>query len=303
MTITSEIHSCYPLLPYLTYLLLLLIWYLRSKEEIYRHLSIDIKNGDSKEGVDVKGSVEKSLAHFFQPETREIKCEKCDDGVEASQTLRILKRYVDIIDRLHSLKTTSSNLYIFVSFYCISPKALLLHLKRFLVEEKITPSPEGNSDENSHPNSPQAPSYELVFKKNKAPVAIPANLSLDAFRVDSDIDKPRVDSSDKQEQTTTSASSLAGEYSLKSVVHHIGSRASSGHYTADAIRLCEKEQEPGETINVDTGADKEMEERWVMFDDGNSALTTLERVTKNINRQRNAYMLLYTMNEDENTIV
>jgi hypothetical protein len=290
MTIVSEIHLCYSLLPHLTHLLLLFIWSLRSKEEIYRHLSIDIKNGDGKEGVDVKGSVEKSLAHFFQPETREIKCEKCDDGVEASQTLRILKRYVGIFDRLHSLKTTISNLFIFVSFDPTSPKALLLHLKRFLVEEKINSSPEGNSDENSHPNSPQAPSYELIFKKNKAPVAIPANLSLDAFRVDSN---------DKQEQT----SSLSGEYSLKSVVHHIGSRASSGHYTADAIRLCEKEPAPGETIDVDTGTAKEMEERWVMFDDGNSALTTLERVTENMNRQRNAYMLLYTMDEEEKSIV
>jgi hypothetical protein len=174
----------------------------------------------------------------------------------------------------------------------------LLHLKRFIVEEKINSSPEGNSDENtdpnSPPNSPQAPSYELVFKKNKAPVAIPANLSLDAFLLESN---------DKQEQTTTSASSPSGEYSLKSVVHHIGSRASSGHYTADAIRLCEKEQEPGDATTAVPGTDKEMEERWVMFDDGNSALTTLDRVTKNINRQRNAYMLLYTMDEEEKAIV
>jgi hypothetical protein len=278
--------------------LFLLIWSLRSKEEIYRHLSIDIINGDDgKEGVDVKGSVEKSLAHFFQPETREIKCEKCDDGVDASQTLRILSRYVDILNRLYSLKSTCSNLFVFVSFGRISPKALLLHLKRFIVEEKINSSPEGNSDENSHPNSPQAkaPSYELVFKKNKAPVAIPANLSLDAFRVDSN---------DKQGQATTSASSPPVEYSLRSVVHHIGSRASSGHYTADAIRLCEKEQDPGDTTTTaDTGTEKEMEEKWVTFDDGNSTLTTLERVTKNINRQRNAYMLLYTMNEEEKAIV
>jgi hypothetical protein len=106
MLIASEIHSFYPLQPYLTFLLLLFIGTLRSKGEIYRHLSIDIINGDDgKAGVDVKGSVEKSLDHFFQPETREIKCEKCDDGVEASQTLRILSRYVGILDRLHSLKT------------------------------------------------------------------------------------------------------------------------------------------------------------------------------------------------------
>jgi ubiquitin C-terminal hydrolase len=201
-----------------------------------------------------------------------------------------------ILNRLYSLKTTGSNLFVFVSFGRISPKALLLHLKRFIVEEKINSSPGAKSDENSHPNSPQAkaPSYELVFKKNKAPVAIPVNLSLDAFRVESD---------GKEDQTVASVSSPSVEYSLRSVVHHIGSRASSGHYTADAIRLCEKDQEPGDTTTADTGTKKEMEEKWVMFDDGNAALTTLERVTKNINRQRNAYMLLYTMNEEERAIV
>jgi uncharacterized UBP type Zn finger protein len=55
-----------------------------SKEETYRHLSIDIiKDGglsyDSAELTTLsEASVEKSLAHFFQPEVREIKCEKCD---------------------------------------------------------------------------------------------------------------------------------------------------------------------------------------------------------------------------------
>jgi hypothetical protein len=122
MTIASEIHSCCPLQSHLTYLLLLLICSLRSNKEIYRHLSIAIEDGDGKEGVDVKDSVEKSLARFFQPETREIECENCDDGVEVSQTLRILKRYVGILDRLHSFKTTSSNPYIFVLSTVLVPR-------------------------------------------------------------------------------------------------------------------------------------------------------------------------------------
>jgi hypothetical protein len=264
---------------HLTYLLLLIILSLRSNKEIYRHLSIDIINGDGgNKGVDVKGSVEKSLANFFQPETREIKCDrKCNgvvcNGVDASQTRRILSRYVCILLLLHLLKTTSSNLFCFVSFDRRSPKALLLHLKRFIVEEKI---------------SPQAPTYEVVYKKNEAPVEIPTNLSLDALGVDS---------YNKQDQKTTSASSPLVEYFLKSVVHHKGPNATSGHYTADAIRLSEMEQECEDTTTA-----KEMEERWFHFDDSKSAPTTLKEVTSTPS-QCTAYMLLYTVNEDYKAIV
>jgi hypothetical protein len=197
-----------------------------------------------------------------------------------------------ILNQLYSPKTTASNLSIFVSFGHISPKALLLHLKRFIVEDKINSSHGAKSDENSHPNNLQAkgPSYEFEFKKNMAPVAIPVKLSLDAFRVDSD---------DKQDQTSASASSPSAEYSLRSAVHHIGSSASSGHYTADAIRLCEKDRELGDTTTANTGTEKEMVEEWVNFDDGNSAWTTLETVT-NFHRKSSVYMLLYALKEDNN---
>lgn len=58
---------------------------------MYRHLSLDIGHEEgSKEDAQV--SVEKSLKLFFQPEEREINCEKCDDGKTASQTLRLLSR-------------------------------------------------------------------------------------------------------------------------------------------------------------------------------------------------------------------
>lgn len=67
--------------------------YSRSKEEMYRHLSIDIV-GASESGESFKASVERGLDSFFRSEKREIKCEKCDEGTHAEQTLTILKRYV-----------------------------------------------------------------------------------------------------------------------------------------------------------------------------------------------------------------
>ena len=59
---------------------------------MYRHLSLDIGRGEEKNDEKTEVSVEKSLNLFFQPEEREIKCEKCDEGKTASQTLRLLSR-------------------------------------------------------------------------------------------------------------------------------------------------------------------------------------------------------------------
>ena len=68
-----------------------------NKNEIYRNLSIDIISDKSKESEPEEStivSIERGLAHFFQPEIREIKCEKCEDGTQAYQTIRIVSRYV-----------------------------------------------------------------------------------------------------------------------------------------------------------------------------------------------------------------
>jgi len=83
-----------------------LYYYYSNKEEVYRHLSIDIVSDDvatssessssSSPPVVPKASVEESLRSFFKPEVREIKCEKCTDGTEASQTLRIISRYIHL---------------------------------------------------------------------------------------------------------------------------------------------------------------------------------------------------------------
>jgi ubiquitin C-terminal hydrolase len=60
--------------------------YSRSKQELYRHLSLDIVTGETT----CMASITAGLAQFFQPEVREIRCEKCSEGTHASQSMRVL---------------------------------------------------------------------------------------------------------------------------------------------------------------------------------------------------------------------
>lgn len=64
--------------------------YSRTKSEMYRHLSLDIMSDDGNKTA----CIPVSLNQFFQPEIREIRCEKCSEGTHASQSLRILSWYV-----------------------------------------------------------------------------------------------------------------------------------------------------------------------------------------------------------------
>jgi uncharacterized UBP type Zn finger protein len=206
---------------------------------MYRYLSIDIADisaeQDGEEVVEQR-TVEKSLEQFFRPEEREIKCEKCSDGIRATQTLRVLSR----------------------------PKALLLHLKRFVVVEK--PSIRHNNAENQSPNKLEnnPPPVEMVVQKNKAPVILSEHLSLDPYFANSD-------------QVAASQ-----QYSIKSVVYHLGNTANSGHYTADALRPCPE--------NVEGPAST----KWISFDDGSTSVIPAKRVLQSVHKQSSAYMLLYT---------
>jgi hypothetical protein len=83
-----------PILPsrimFLTFILFL-FEYGRNKEEMYRHLSLDIEDHVPKaDGTPTPWSIQRAMERFFEPEKRELKCEKCDEGVSATQTLRIL---------------------------------------------------------------------------------------------------------------------------------------------------------------------------------------------------------------------
>lgn len=108
----------------------------------------------------------------------------------------------------------------------------------------------------------KAPRAEMTIQKIKAPVIINESVSLSQYVAKPDGDAIEIDAN----------------YGICSIIHHLGSTASSGHYTADAVRATD-----------DTGT------KWVHFDDGVATATNKERLLKSDRNQRTAYLLLYIM--------
>jgi ubiquitin C-terminal hydrolase len=77
----------------------------------------------------------------------------------------------------------------------------------------------------------------------------------------------------------------SSDYSLMSVIHHIGSSPGSGHYTADALR------------SVGDGMD-ETERVWINFNDTNATYQKTRKITEDSVRQQTAYLLLYSRVDD-----
>ena len=144
--------------------------YRRTHTETYLHLSLEIGS--------TIGSIDEGLRAFFRPEKRDVKCEKCFCET-ASQTMEITKL----------------------------PKALLLHLKRFIVDV--------------------SPDYSSIsYSKDQSPVSLEQQLDLkEQSGALNEVCAPDVDVLPPKHR-----------YILKSVVNHIGNSASCGHYTADAWR-------------------------------------------------------------------
>jgi len=136
--------------------------YERNMDEMYRHLSIEVDRHEQKEDeVRPKWTVNEGIQKFFQSDQRELKCEKCEEGTTATQTLAVKSR----------------------------PKALILQLKRFVVKERAqiqrpsTRKSASDHDETGNENAEeQSPlPAEMVLLKNKDPVVVDESFDLDHY--------------------------------------------------------------------------------------------------------------------------
>jgi ubiquitin C-terminal hydrolase len=204
----------------------------RSHKETFLHLSLEI-------GSDTEicsSSIEDGIRRFFAPCTQELKCEKCfcDTATQCTEITKL-------------------------------PQALLLHLKRFIVDFSADWS-------------------NVTYRKNQSAVHLNEDLSLDEeggalyefLAPDCTVIHPT-------KATTTTPTSLLSiqqrlqpNYVLRSVVNHIGSSANCGHYTADAQRGRKGEKK-----------------QWIRFNDSYvSYISATEAIEQS---KQTAYMCLYVL--------
>lgn len=242
----------------------------RSKEEEYRYISVEVNEDKKKSGG---ASLIEGLKNFFAPEKREAKCEKCSCPT-ATQTMEITRL----------------------------PRALILHFKRFLVDvspdyskityrknhspvkfgEMLSLFPDG---ENSfladflakEVNIPPASDNEHACEETDGSGEDEVRMSLD----------PEVGES----STSGDDSSISPPrcYKLRSVVNHSGASSNHGHYTADSFRTdlpsCEEKCDDPE---------ESQEGEWVRFNDTRVSCIT-PKDAMGINSQRTAYMVVYEL--------
>jgi ubiquitin C-terminal hydrolase len=130
------------------------------------------------------------------------------------------------------------------------PPALLIHFKRFIVDV--------------------SPDYSSVtYRKNQSPVDFSETLPLDAHSVLREF---------MADDVTVPTTMLFGDaYQIRSIVNHIGSSASCGHYTADGNRLYANG-----------------ERNWTRFNDSNVSRISSEEAMSQATK-KTAYMVMYEL--------
>ncbi len=276
----------------------------RSHRETFRHLSIEVGDADDeppssslsstlfkKDSVSITSTisslhqshydrtVQEGLRKFFSHEKLELKCEKCF-GESATQSMEIVRL----------------------------PKVLLLHLKRFIVD--ISP----DYTRISYRKNRSAVEFdEYLSLENDDPlgeflaadVHIPRfgrgekdGATLNGGGGDSDtnndddfeiLEPTDVNSEEDDEddggmdrEGFVDLGRMKRKFKIRSVINHIGSSASCGHYTANAFKVRDNE----------VGGDKLRE--WIKFNDSYvSSLSDGEAMGEQT--QKSAYLLMYEL--------
>ena len=101
---------------------------------MHRILSVDVSDGTKDDG---RWTIERSLGHFFQDETREVNCEMCKEGKTATQTMKIISRSVIIhAIPLHMLRYFDVSHPLILIAISRSPKVILLQFKRYYTTQE-----------------------------------------------------------------------------------------------------------------------------------------------------------------------
>ena len=183
-----------------------------------------------------------------------------------------------------------------------SPKALLLHFKRFIATQNQNAGPVVQNDDGTS----GSPIKEMVLRKNKVnlcghrmlPIICFASYSALSFLYFCQQVKILLEETLSISQYGDNSNQiLPWKYHLRGVVHHIGDTAFSGHYTSCVKRIVKDTQ--GDSSNTTNPQDNE--EEWVRFDDQVGTQTSVRYVLENESNQQNCYMALYERHELNDT--
>ena len=180
-----------------------------------------------------------------------------------------------------------------------SPKALLLHFKRFIATQNQNAGPVVQNDDGTS----GSPIKEMDLRKNEVvnlcghrmlPIICFASYSALSFLYFCQQAKILLEETlSISPYYSRNNQDLLRNYHLRGVVHHIGNSPFSGHYTSCAKRIVKDTQ--GDSSDSTDAQDNE--EQWVLFDDGLGTRRPASYVFENERNQRNCYLALYELND------
>jgi len=247
--------------------------YSRSRKEMYRHLSLDVVCGDNSVAT---STIEEGLRRFFAPQKLDLKCEKCFCN-SATQRMEISRQGDALLLHLKRFEMTMNE------NFEVSTKKILkevefgdsVDLSYFCSNGGFCEV--GNQKVNGMNNSDDLKVERIALEGSFDACDSTVSTAVSDVEYDTLADKKNESLSQKEQKST-------GLYNLRSVIHHIGSTSSCGHYTADALFT---PRYRGNKVNKSA-----KNKQWVNFND---SVTRRIRKHEVLDSQETAYLLMYEL--------